>query len=284
MRGVVLPLVAALVPMAGCVDALLAPEPDESVDVTLPGTTAPTTTTPAATTTPVTTVTPTPMPGPTPTPTPTTQPTPTPTPPTPSTTPTPTPTPAPTPTPTPTPMPTPDLEWPREGSTVTFRAHTRQSFSGSEQRFATYVNATWTFSDGDWGGVCTGNHHNTDDGGTETITPVHREYRASDPPHWPLFMTRSPPAEGQTVTAWRLDGCDLEPEEWSFVGEDEVDWGSGTVATYRAESDERDIPYDFAVEWSQESGLVLEWSKIRGHGTMAPWSSSGALIATDAPL
>lgn len=193
----------------------------------------------------------------------------------------------PSPTPTPTPSPAAPPKWPREGSFVSYYVETSQSFSGTPQGFRQYVNATWTYRGGDWHGVCAGNRHSTDSEGVVTITPVRATFEASNPPHWPLFDTRTPPAVGEDVATWWLRGCAIESDEWPYRGADSatttVNGAPTLVPTYRATSDPGELPYDVQTEWSTKTGLVVEWSLARV-ATQAPFSNSGRLTDTDAPL
>lgn len=188
----------------------------------------------------------------------------TPTPP-PSSTPTPAP---PTPTsPTP-PAPTP---WPHEGSFVIYTMEHSRSFTGSDQWYRSYANATWTYQAGDWRGTCEGTIYDHRDPRTLNVTTVHRAYTASSPPHWPIFDTRTPPAVGQNVTTWFLDTCAIVNETHTFAG--------GNATTFRA--GEESMPFAFNTTWSRASGLVLTWTDAR-YG-LAPNVNVGHLVATDAP-
>lgn len=192
----------------------------------------------------------------------------------------PTPTPSASPPTPPPPPPPPPPAWPREGSYVSYSTRTSQSFAGSDQQWKTYANATWTYHDGDWRGECRSTTYDDSDGdGNITIVNETTTYSAATPPHWPLFDTRSPPAEGELVDTWYLRGCTIEKDEWYFRGADTHEG----VATYLASSNPDEPPYDFKTEWSQESGLVLYWSKYR-FMTSAPFSTVGELTSTDAPM
>lgn len=236
--------------------------------------------TPEPATAPAPAPTPTPEPAPAPTPAPAPAPAPIPTPaPAPDPTPTPTPTPAPAPTPAPTPSPAPS--WPREGSHVSYTSRVSQSFSGSDQRWVTYANATWIYRNGDWTGECVATVHDDSDGdGTVEIREKRATYSASSPPHWPLFNTRSPPAVGERVTTWYMHECELaSDDEWYYRGTSTEDG----APTHLASSEPGAPPYDFETEWSAKNGLVLSWSKYR-FVTSAPYSTVGELTSTDAPM
>lgn len=291
MLRVALALLAVLLPMAGCVDALLEDEGtfpvdgDESVNDELPTNATPivrptpTTSTPPPTPTTMPTPASPPPAGPTPS-------TPPPPPPASTTPPSPTPTPPPPP-PTPTPTPTPTA-WPRDGSFVTIAIEGRQSFSGTDQGWTQTARATWTYRDGDWHGACEGTRTSRDAEGQTTTTTFSHAFTASDPPHWPLFNTKTPPVLGEDVDTSFMSGCAIEQEAYTYRGPDTepatVSGAPRVARTHVATSDEGDIPYDFRTEWSQTTGLVLTWSKVRGYGTQAPWSTSGRLVDTDAPL
>lgn len=173
-------------------------------------------------------------------------PTPTPTPPTKTSTPA-------TPTPTPPPAPTRPAPraWPEDGSFVRLDANMT---SGGDR---TRVWANWTYVDGDWRGVCEGVTIERDG----DVERIQERYRASDPPHWPLMDPRSPPAVGSSVQTWWLEGCDIRsaPREYEGVS------GGRHEATSRG----------FHTAWDATTGLVVGWSSA---------SSSGRLVATDAPL
>ncbi|HET6405493.1 MAG TPA: hypothetical protein VFH78_12675 [Candidatus Thermoplasmatota archaeon] len=203
--------------------------------------------------------------------------------PVPTTVPTFAPTTAPTlvPTPVPTSAPTPaPTAWPREGSHVSYAMRESQSFSGSDQQWRTYANVTWTYADGDWRGECVATTHDDSDGdGRVEVREERRTLSASSPPHWPLFNTRDVPAVGEPVTTWRMDGCDIESEEWPYRG---TDTHAG-APTHLAASNPDEPPYDFRTEWSEKTGLVMHWSKYR-YMTSAPYSTVGELTSTDAVL
>lgn len=234
--------------------------------VTAPATGTPATTTPTAATPPPATT----PPPPAATPPPPTATTPPPT----ATTPT-------------TPAQPPPAAWPREGSYVKYYVENRQSFSGSPQGWEKYANLTWTYTNGDWRGVCEGDNHATDHNGVTTVEHFRVEYTASDPPHWPLFNTRNVPAVGEEVEAWNTRACRIESETWTYMGtethEASVNGQVRTVPTHRAQSVESDMPFNYRTEWSTSTGLVLYWSHSRSP-SQAPSSATGQLIDTDAPL
>lgn len=307
----------ALLPLAGCVDAVLDDGSDESVgpdgaNESLNNTTAgndtgevivgeepvaptpgpgPVTTTPEATptvTTPLTPieVSPTP-PAPTTTPPPTTEPTPPP----PTTTTTPTPTTQPPPTTTTQPAPTTTTPapqaWPREGSFVKYTFREGQAFGGSDQRWTEYGNVTWTYRNGDWHGVCEMQRYDFSDGETWENTTHTREFTASSPPHWPPMNTRSPPPVGSEITVWYVQGCALDQETLIYRGTTTeattVNGQPYVASTHHAEDDwPPEQPMSWDTEWSAATGLVIYWGYSRGG--MAPHSDSGRLVDTDAPL
>lgn len=287
MRALLVASVAFAVALAGCTFAEESTPDDAGPDDTdaVP-TPTPTPASPSPTPRPPTPATPSPSPASPPAPTPTpASPTPSPVAPSPSPTPvvstppvlppptapaSPTP-PAPAPaSPSPSPQP-----WPREGSHVSYESNVSQSFSGSDQGWRSWANATWTYRSGDWTGVCVRHTVGTDAEGkpyerTETFT-----YRASSPPHWPILNTRSPPAVGEDVRTWTLRGCTIENSTWPY---------RGIVGGYHmASSNPDEPPYDFRTTWSTKSGLVVEWS-LQRYMTQAPFSSVGRLTSTDAPL
>lgn len=309
MRALVLVAVLMIAALSGCVDF---GDGEESTTPTPPDAATPaTTTTTPATTTPVASTIVAPMPtsptggpaAPSPSPPPRASPTPPPAAPTPSTpaaapppppppTPSPsptTPTAAPTPT-TPAPAPTPDPQpdpWPREGSYVSYAFRVSQSFSGSEQGFDERGTIRWTYTNGDWRAVCEGSRTSTADDGSTSEESFREEISSATPPHWPLMNTRSPPAEGERVEVWYTRGCDRDSDSYPFIGRDTepttVDGAQRTVSTFKARADDSDVPYDYVTEWSTETGLVIHWSLSR-YMTAAPYSTSGELTDTDAPM
>ena len=312
MRALLLVATLLMVPLAGCVDlgdgeeATTRPESTTPANATTNRTTTTTTPTPAATTTPVATtiVAPTPTQPPadpttppapptpsgptTPAAPPATPPPPTPAAPTPSSPPPATPTQTP-PTPS-SPPPTPEPEpapWPREGSHVSYAFRVGQSFSGTEQGFEERGTIRWTYRGGDWSAVCEGVRRSTADDGTTSEEAFREEISSATPPHWPLMNTRSAPAEDERVQVWYTRGCDRDEDSYPFVGRDTasttVNGAPRTVSTFKARADESDIPYDYVTEWSTQTGLVVSWSLSR-YMTAAPYSTSGELTDTDAPM
>ena len=209
----------------------------------------------------------TPTPTATPTPPPPATPTPTPTPPSPPTTPA---------TP-PSPTPPPPAAWPREGSHVRYHATVERVASDGSYRQEERAEAAWTYRDGDWTGTCTVEVRERVAGRGEETTTRTRTFTASDPPHWPIFNTRSPPAPGGAVTTWLLDGCDIEHLDDAVYQGTDTEAGAAThVAAYPEARDE-----DFRTEWSRASGLVVTWDWIRWGATTT--HVRGGLVATDAP-
>lgn len=203
--------------------------------------------------------------------------------PTPTTAPTPPPAPASEPTPEPAPRePASPAEasepneetWPREGSFVRVRG------SASESAPNTFVNAsqwmaTWRYVDGDWVGECEGTWEtdwHEDSGNEDTSGSFSRKLSADDPPHWPLFDTRDPPDEGESVQAWVMWGCDIESASMVYSGLDD--------GRHRADdTPEAEGNYsDFTTFWDQRTGLVLEWDWARRTS-----GTRGELVDTDAP-
>ena len=190
---------------------------------------------------------------------------------------------APPPATTPTaPQPGP---WPHEGSRVSYTAQqSHGSRFGSSTR--TYVNATWTYTDGDWRGVCTANvktydpeTDSYDEGRTET-----RTYSAANPPHWPPMNTRSPPALGAEMEAWVFDACDLDTTHTAvYAGTDTEIVGGATVPTHRATHHPAYSNQQLDTEWSRTTGLLIHydyswWGSTQSH------SLRGRIVSTDAPL
>lgn len=269
MRRVLAGLVLASL-LAGCVQVLESrmdearngtPNESNATNVTgSPASTTPTASTPA--TTPPLSTTPTPSSTPPPASTPASTPTPAATP-----------TPVPAPTPTPTPSTPAAQPWPHEGSYVRYTMERLREFTGtSEQWWHAYANASWTYHDGDWSGSCDGMIYDHTNPYNLTVVPVHRDYVASSPPHWPPFDTRTPPAVGENVTTWFLSTCAITNATHPFAG--------GNATTFRASED--DPPFAFRSTWSRETGLVLDWWDQR-YG-LAPSLNRGGLVATDAPV
>lgn len=198
--------------------------------------------------------------------------------------------PAPSPTPPP-PSPTPPTPapaaWPHEGSYVRYAATaSRSSYDGGYQQ-RDRAEATWTFTNGDWRGTCAiQTSEYVSHRGWENRTGT-RAYSPASPPHWPLFDTRSPPAQGEAVTVWYLDGCLPTSEEGDFAGTDtEATTRNGQpaqAATYVAVEPAGSEMQDLRTEWSRASGLVLTWSYQRMGSSMTA-TFAGHLVDTDAPL
>ena len=210
-----------------------------------------------------------------------------PTPPPATTTPPPSPPPAqPTPPTQPTQptQPPPDTSWPREGSHVRYEARASRSSYDGEYSQEDVSTVTWTFTGGDWRGVCTNQKTEHVNGNWQNSTST-RQLDASTPPHWPPMNTRSPPAVGQPVDVWYIDAC--SPSDWEsvFTGsateQTTRNGQSVTVASYAADMSAENQA--FATEWSQSHGLVLKWSHWRSGGAMSS-GFSGRLVDTDAPL
>ncbi|HUR68908.1 MAG TPA: hypothetical protein VM370_06645 [Candidatus Thermoplasmatota archaeon] len=245
MRAAALLLVATLA-LSGCIDAGVQLIEDARRDAGVDESTEAPTATPQGPPTPRS-PTPGPSPGPTipsptiPSPSPSPSPSPGPSPsPSPSpipVTPSPSPSPSPTsPTPSPSPPPTPSARpWPVKGSFV--RVHV----AGPESEAA----ALWTYSGKDWSGRCE----------RDGEDPV--PYTSKDPPHWPLFDTRSPPPEGESVKVWYLEGCSIVNRTATYSG------GFAAQAS------------SFETTWDSATGLVLSWDAD---------GDRGRLVATDAPL
>ena len=147
----------------------------------------------------------------------------------------------------------------------------------------TYANATWTFTNGDWRGTCDGTRYEQFRDQPETATPIHRDFVASSPPHWPIFNTQSPPAAGGEVEAWFLKGCFIQSLERRYVGTDTeattVNGAPRTANTHAAEDWDDGSPDDFRTEWSRAEGLVVYWSWSQRHTF-----TRGDLVDTNAPL
>lgn len=158
---------------------------------------------------------------------------------------------------------------------MAFESNTTQSFSGTDQGWKSWANASWRYSNGDWRGTCVKHTRGTDVDGEEYDRTETFTYSASDPPHWPIFNTRDPPDVGEPVTTWTLRGCTIDEDEWPYRGLAD--------GYHSASSNPDEPPFDFRTKWSARSGLVTEWSLVR-YMTQAPFSSVGRLTATDAPL
>jgi hypothetical protein len=193
---------------------------------------------------------------------------------------------APPPSPTP-PSPAPTA-WPHEGSHVRYTATVvRNSYDGG-YRQEDSAEATWTFTGGDWRGTCTVHTREFVSGRGEQESTGTRTYSASSPPHWPLFNTKSPPAEGQPVTVWYLDRCAIESMDAAFAGTDTEPTTrmgqSVQAATYVAsEPAGTSENQGLRTEWSRASGLVVTWSHQR-MGSVMTTTFQGELMDTDAPL
>ena len=263
MRRALLPaLLAVSLLLAGCAvrdDPGESTLPEESTgpppgpdDGTIPGFPAgePASTTPppdAPTPVEPTPVAPPPPPAPTPapvTPTPPTPPAPTPA--------TPTPTPPP-PSPTPTPPPPPPTAWPREGSAVRYEVVVLSGSPDGYYNQDTFSNWTWTYRDGDWTGVCEGERVFGPYEEEQQREPISATVTAANPPHWPPMNTRSPPAVGEEVTAWRLSGCQIGSGEEIYRGIDD--------GMHHATDVESPVPYDYVTHWDRETGLVVAWDQ-----------------------
>ncbi|HEX2021920.1 MAG TPA: hypothetical protein VHH36_04360, partial [Candidatus Thermoplasmatota archaeon] len=192
-------------------------------------------------------------------------------PPPPVTSPTP---PPPTPSPTPSPTPTP-TSWPREGSHVSYRVHVGEGSPDGSYDADRWTNITWTYANGDWRGECVGQKRERLRDQPEQWTELRATFTASDPPHWPPFNTKSPPAVGGTVEAWFLQGCGFNRLDREYAGTDSRDGAPTFVATDFDDGS----PDDFRTEWSQRTGLVLEWDWSQRHTR-----TTGRMTSTDAPL
>lgn len=192
--------------------------------------------------------------------------------------------PPPTPTPSPSPAPAQPAAWPRDGSYVTYQYRTHSGSPDSSYSETEDATVRWTYHDGDWTGVCAwetdefvrdrGWENTT---GTETLT-------AGDPPHWPPFNTRTPPAQGEPVKTWLVTDCSPVPQDFMRYAGAETE--SATVQgrpvqapTHLAEDPNDGSPSDFRSEWSRGTGLVLYWEWQRSYSNL-----SGRLVDTDAPL
>lgn len=301
-RASVLLCILALLPIAGCLGPSdedvaerrdrstdeepldLDAEPEESTEPTPePATPEPTAEpTPAPTPTTPPTIAPTP-PSPTPTPVPVPAPTPAPTP-APAPAPTPAPTPAPAPAPAPTPAPTP-VAWPVEGSYVRYAVEGGQSIPSTFTN-ASRVVASWVYRDGDWRGSCEGTYaHDWNDADQPDRTgTLSRTYRASAPPHWPLFDTKTPGAAGSPVTAWVLSDCDIVTENlvYETVGRTQGIRNGQLVTTdahFAVEPADASGYSDHRTAWDTDTGLVLWWQIQHSKS-----GTTGRLLDTDAPL
>lgn len=188
------------------------------------------------------------------------------------------------PPPSTTPQPAQPSAWPREGSYVTYQFRRYSGSPDSSYSQEDEGTVTWTYRNGDWTGACTytseefvrerGWMNRT---GSERLT-------ASNPPHWPPFNTKNPPAQGQRVETWYIDGCRPVPQDFMLYAGTETE--SATVqgravraATHLAEDADDGSPSDFRSEWSRSTGLVLYWEWQRSYSNL-----SGRLVDTDAPL
>lgn len=208
-------------------------------------------------------------PAPAPTPAPVVEPTPVTTAPTPAPTP-----PPPSPSPTPT-SPTPAQAWPHEGSFVKYSTDSGASAPDGSWWQRSFTNVTWTYTNGDWHGVCDGTR--TDHYGEQVnVTTLHATYSASHPPHWPITDTRSPPAVGEPVTGWSVDECNINKLDYDLLYH-----GPSTengLPTFTAVSPQDGVPREYSTEWRQGSGLVVTWMWQHHYSHEA-----GRLTATDAP-
>lgn len=145
--------------------------------------------------------------------------------------------------------------------------------------------ATWTYRDGDWHGTCEGtSEHDWDEwmeeelGYNDTTTTFARTFSASDPPHWPLFNTRNPPAESDDVEVWLMWDCRITSETMVYTGV--VDHDRAGRAHRADDTQEAEENYsDFTAFWDTDTGLVLSWGWGRRHS-----GTSGEVMETDAPL
>lgn len=108
--------------------------------------------------------------------------------------------------------------------------------------------ANWSYHGTDWRGRCEGAEGDV-------------EFRARDPPHWPLFNTRAGLEAGDDVRAWYLDGCAIRSLDATFDG------ASGGRLFASASG--------FRTSWDAATGLVVEWERA---------GSFGRLATTDAPV
>lgn len=240
------------------------------------------TTPPSPTPPPVTTAPAPPPPAPTPpaptappattTPTPSEPTPPSPTPPPPSTPPTP-------PPPSTTPPPPQPATWPREGSHVSYAMRSGWSIPDGTGGGVTYANVTWTYTNGDWRGACSWQSYERSDWTDPEWRNTTGEtvFSASSPPHWPPFNTKNPPAVGERVTVWHLDGCTIESRDMIYSGVQDSRWGRVHDADDERVAEENYSDYDAV--WDPETGLVLQWSWARRNSGL-----SGVVTSTDAPL
>lgn len=136
---------------------------------------------------------------------------------------------------------------------MTYSVHTSESYPGTDGGGKdTTVEATWTYRDGDWEGVCEGESRETLFGNT-TTTPVRVTFDASDPPHWPPINTRDPGPAGSTVTSWLIKyACDIMSRDARYEGTS----GGDHVATDLDTGE----PDDYRTTWDAQTGLVETWS------------------------
>lgn len=147
------------------------------------------------------------------------------------------------------------------------------TFSNSSQ-----WSATWTYRDGDWRGTCGGTwHHDWYDDTPDRTGTFTRTFEASNPPHWPLFNTRSPPAPGSPMMVWVMRDCEIFSTEKVYTGtETHPTWGLQHNADDTQEAE--DHYSDFDAWWDPDTGLVHAWRWAQLHG-----GSSGQVTSTDAP-
>lgn len=138
--------------------------------------------------------------------------------------------------------------------------------------------AEWVYRDDDWHGTCEGSWTTTwEDDRVERGTFSAR-FEASDPPHWPLFNTKTPPAKGGSVEAWYMWDCRIGSAQMLYDGTvDHGEWGTTHTAQDTQEAEENYS--DFDTHWDPESGLVIDWKWARSHS-----GTSGRVTSTDAPV
>lgn len=157
--------------------------------------------------------------------------------------------------------------WPREGSHATWRIE--EAHGPADARNVSTSEATWTWHDGDWRGVCVQRWRVERHDGAETGERA-RTMSAAQPPHWPLFMMREPEA---AVRAWYVADCHVRSGDARHLG---VAPHATRLAAPRAgDVEAHQADGDVAVAWDTRTGLVLSWD--------AP-GSRGRLVSTDAPM
>lgn len=158
--------------------------------------------------------------------------------------------------------------WPVEGSFVEVEVQTRERGPGRAEN-ASSSTARWEYRDGDWVGACESAWRARDAAGNEREGRERRAFVAEDPPHWPPLDTRARPAQGDTITAWVLDRCELASLFARYEGVD---------ALGRLRAGPVGASQSFDTRWDADTGLVLSWSWERGGR-----STEGRVRATDAP-